>query len=126
MSSEQEKQAIIKSQAGMRFIAQTTIYNSGDFERMGRFISENYTQGALVTDPPERRLLDIKTAYKLNGRIRVKQLLAVSEYQVALVAETEKNSDFFYAEVQVEEDYPHLIQRYLFTRLKEAGTDPDR
>jgi len=117
---DKAQQAVIKSQAGMRFIAQQTIYNKGDFQRLRQFIEDSYAENILAVDPVDRRVLDLKTSYKLNGRLKVKQVIGTSEHQVVLVLEAEKNDDYLYAEMQVEDEYPHKITHFLFRKMLEA------
>lgn len=120
---DKEKLAVIKSQAGMRFIAQQTIYNSGDFKRLKDFINDSYSETALSVNPTDRRLLDLKTAFKLNGRLKIKQVVGTNEHQVVLVLEAEKSDGFFYTEMQVDEEYPHKITHFLFQKMQEVSEE---
>lgn len=118
--SDEDKNALIRSQAGMRFIAQMTLYNNKNLGRLKIFIEESYHEQALIVQPADFRLQEFKAIHKLNGRLKVKKVLAVSKHHVILALQTEKNEHLYYAELEVEEDYPHRIMRFMFTRLQEA------
>ena len=106
------RKAIAGSHAGMRFIAQMTFYNQGNFERLGVFIAKGYTPVVLMANPIKRRLLDFKTSYKLNGKLRVKEVEMAEKYHIHVILETEKNDQLLAMELKVEEDYPHRIIHY--------------
>lgn len=106
------------SQAGMRFIAQTHIYNSGNWGRLQQFIADSYHEERLQEQPTESRLQVFKTTQERVGRMKVKQVLAANEHHVLVVTQTEQGEPFFLVEVQVEEDYPHKITFYNHQPLK--------
>jgi hypothetical protein len=114
----QVKQQIIQSQAGLRFIAQMTFYNNGDFERLKSYIEQNYADLALMANPVERRLLDFKACRKLNGRLRVQAVIAAEKYHIALTMAAEKNDNTFRMELKVGEDYPHPVLYYDFRPIE--------
>ena len=116
-----DKVALRASQAGMRFIAQTHIYNSGNWERLEEFIRSSYQNEQLEEQPVESRLQVFKTTYEKIGRMKVKQVVAANEHHVIVITETEKMDGFFYIEVQVEEDYPHKITFYMHRPLQPVG-----
>ena len=120
----QDKLALRKSQAGMRFIAQMTIYNSGDEERLKRFLRESYHEEALMASSPAQRLEHLRSMQAEIGRVRVKQVGAANEYHVVVILEAEKTpGTFYYLEMQVEEDYPHRITRYMQVPLQLAADE---
>ena len=62
------------SKAGRRFIAQMRFYNAGDFERLRQFMHRGYDDIVLMSNPVERRLLDLKITRRLHGRLKVDRL----------------------------------------------------
>lgn len=116
---EQDKLALRKSQAGMRFIAQMTIYNSENTERLRQFITDSYHEAQLQAIDADTRLQNLLTTLAEIGKLRVKQVMAASEYQVIVIMEAQHSDGLFYCEVQVEDDYPHTITRYMFQQMKE-------
>lgn len=117
-----DKVALRASQAGMRFIAQMTIYNSGNWERLQQFIADSYHAGQLAQQPVESRLQMFKTTFERVGRMKVKQVIATNEHHAIVALEVEKASDLFYLEIKVEEDYPHHIIAYMHAPLKPTGS----
>ena len=113
-----DKIALRASQAGMRFIAQMTIYNRYNWERLEQFIRDSYHPDQLAQQDVASRLQVFKTTAEKIGRMKVKQVLATNEYHVIVIMETEKSDDFFYTEVKVEDDYPHHIIFYMHRPLQ--------
>ena len=113
-----DKIALRISQAGMRFIAQMTIYNSGDVERLSRFISESYHPDALANEPLDERLDDFGYQYETLGKVRVRQVIGTGKHHVLILLEAEKSENFFLNELKVEEDYPHHITEFNFTAVE--------
>lgn len=101
------------SQAGMRFLAQTHIFNSLNWERMEQYIADSYHEETLAEQDVEGRLQVFKTFYEKVGRVKVKQVVGTHEERVVVVVETEKGEPpFFLVDIIVEEDYPHKIIGY--------------
>jgi hypothetical protein len=117
-----DKVALRASQAGMRFIAQMTIYNSANWERLTRFIAESYHPAQLEEQPVESRLQMFQTTFERIGRMKVKQVIATNEHHVIIVLEVEKMPDLFYLETKVEEEYPHRIVAYMHAPLRPSGS----
>lgn len=107
------------SQAGMRFIAQMTIYNSGDFERLHTFISESYHPDLLLRESVEQRVAAFREQRERLGRVRVQQVIGTAKHHVIVLLESQHLDDYFLNDVTVEEDYPHLIQEYSFVVLEQ-------
>ncbi len=107
-----DKLALRVSQAGMRFIAQMTIYNSGDFDRLRQFIGESYAP-ALLGDAGVDAWLDSFRAQREEvGKLRVRQVIGTGKYHVIVLLEAEKGDDLILSEMKVDEEYPHLIVEY--------------
>ncbi|MEO8394281.1 MAG: hypothetical protein ABI700_14920 [Chloroflexota bacterium] len=104
-----DKLALRISQAGMRFIAQMTIYNSGDFERLRQYIEESYHPDVLVQESLEDRLAIFREQYATIGKVRIKQVVGSGKHHVIVVLGTEREDGYLINEMQVEEDYPHRI-----------------
>ena len=108
-----DKIALRASQAGMRFIAQTHIYNGSNWERMTQFITDSYSEALLEDQPIEGRLQMFKTTQEKIGRLKVKQVVGTHEERVVVVVETETGEHpYFLVDLAVEEDYPHKIIAY--------------
>ncbi|MGB1288853.1 MAG: hypothetical protein ACPG7F_20135 [Aggregatilineales bacterium] len=112
-NNQPDRLAMQQSQAGMRFIAQTSIYNTGNFERLRQFIADSYHDTQLAETSVEARLNALQQMQKEVGRIKVKQLLAVNEHYVIIALETEHGDNLIYTELKVEEDYPHKITLFM-------------
>ena len=114
-----DKIALRASQAGMRFIAQTHIYNSGNWERMTQFIKDSYSETMLEDQPADGRLQMFKTTQEKIGRLKVKQVVGTHEERVVVVVETETGEHpYFLVDLVVEEDYPHKIIAYTHQPLE--------
>ncbi|MEP7294126.1 MAG: hypothetical protein ABI835_20225 [Chloroflexota bacterium] len=110
-----DKLALRISQAGMRLIAQMTIYNSGDFERLQTYLVENYHPDLLAVEALDERIDDFRYQYETLGRVRVRQVIGTGKHHVMVLLEAERSDDYFLNELKVEEDYPHRISEYSFT-----------
>lgn len=93
----------------MRLIAQTSIYNKGDFARLRDYIRENYAPAALEDGSDEERLRFFHDLYRQIGRLRVKHVVSTEKHHVVVVMESERGDDFFVNDLECEEDYPHKI-----------------
>lgn len=96
----------------MRFIAQMTIYNSGDFRRLRAFIREGYHESALEAESLAERLAVFRQMYGAVGRVRVRQLIATDKHHVVLLVEAEKTEGLFLNDLEVHPEYPHQIMAY--------------
>jgi len=106
-----DKAMLIQSHAGVRLIALSTIYNKGDFERLGAYISEHFNEAALAIEAAESRLEDLRGQFEQAGKVRVRQLLAYDKYHVVVMHDTQTGV-MVLEDVQVEEDYPHKISAH--------------
>lgn len=118
----QDKLALRASQAGMRFIAQMTIYNSKRGERLRQFIADSYHADLLEQQPVEDRLQAFEAMYEQVGGVKVKQVLAAAAHHVIVVLEAQRAEGLFYTEIKVEEDYPHQITFYMHQPLTPIGS----
>lgn len=105
------KQQIGASKAGRRFIAQMRYYNEGDFRRLRGFMRSGYYDLALMENPLERRLLDLKAARRLHGRLKVAEVEAAEDYGIQLIMSGEKGARLRLL-MKVNESYPHQIIYY--------------
>ena len=120
--AEAAQNQLARSHAGMRLIAQMTLYNRGDFERLRTFVDESYTAGALEVMSAKDRLLDLKMTYRLAGKMRVRQVVAAGPHRVVAMVQGQKNNGMYLAQIAVEEDYPHKIVDYHHQLLGEMET----
>lgn len=108
-----DKVTLRASQAGMRFIAQTHIYNGGNWERLEQFISDSYSEAMLEDQPVSGRLSMFQTTHEKIGRLKVKQVVGTHKERVVVVVEVETGEHpYFLVDLVVEEDYPHKIIAY--------------
>lgn len=106
----------------MRLIAQMTLYNRGDFERLRTFLADSYTPGALEMMSAKDRLLDLKMTYRVAGKLRVRQVAATDKHRVIVMMQGQKNNSLYLAQMVVEEDYPHKVIDYHHQLLGEMET----
>ncbi len=99
---------LIPSNAGMRLIAQLTIYNKSDFSRLRDYITENYAPEALEFAAAKARLVEFKAIFRVSGKLRVDRVVAIDKHQALVVVEGERG-DFYMVQLTVSEDYPHKI-----------------
>ena len=107
-----DKLALRISQAGMRFIAQMTIYNSGDFERLHQFVDESYAEAALAEQPVDARIAEFQQRYATLGKLRVQQVIGTGKHHVLVLLRAQNDDEFYLNELKVDEEYPHLIIEY--------------
>lgn len=115
-----DPQALSKTAAGMRLIAQTTLYNAHNAQRFETFIASSYHPSLLEQQDTPARLQAFESLYAMLGRWKIKQTLATNKHHVIVVFSTEHTPDFYYCELEVEEDYPHRIIAYQFAQMQEA------
>ena len=96
----------------MRFIAQMTIYNSADFERLRVYIAESYHPDLLAQHSVDERIAELRDQYEWLGKVRVQQVIATDEHRVIVLLATQNVDGFFFNELDVEEDYPHRVIEY--------------
>lgn len=123
--SQTDKLALQQSQAGMRFIAQTSIYNQANWPRLAQFIRESYASALLEERSEAERLADFQAWQAQMGRLRVKQVLASNEHHVIVALEAERETTLYYLELQCEDDYPHRIVRFWLAPLKPLEGEDD-
>ncbi len=110
---------LVPSNAGMRLIAQLTIFNKGDFNRLRDYITENYDAQALEFVSAKARLVEFKAVYKMSGKMRVDRIIAVDKHQALVVVEGE-HGDFYMLQLTVSEDYPHKVLVCTFNKGADA------
>lgn len=98
-----------QSPAGMRFIAQMSIYNRGDFSRLRQYFSENYHSTLLDEQSPAARTALLKAQFRLVGRLRVRQVIVAEKYEVVVLVESERDERLFIMTMSIEEEYPHHV-----------------
>ena len=114
-----DKGALVTSSAGIRLIAQQTLYNKGDFERLRGYIAENYAESALESQPAADRLADLRVLSGQAGKLRVAQVVGASKHQVVVVMEAQQGDSYYLTQLAVEEDYPHKITLYSHQLLQD-------
>jgi hypothetical protein len=103
----------------MRFIAQMTIYNTGDFRRLRTFIRESYHDHALEAESIAERIAVFRQMHAALGRVRIRQLLATDPHHVIVLLETEKSDGLFMHDLAVDPEHPHKIIAYSHVPLEE-------
>jgi hypothetical protein len=107
-----DKTTLKRSNAGMRLIAQTTLYNQSDFERLRAYIADYYHSSAIEAQSEKDRLLELKMTYRVAGKLRVHQIVAADKHRVIVMLHAQNNNSLYLAEMSVEEDYPHKVTAY--------------
>jgi hypothetical protein len=116
-----DQRILAGSNAGMRLIAQTSIYNSGDFARLEQYFRDNYTAAQLDEEPAERRAQAWQIVHEQIGRLRVRQVLGVDKHHVVALMTCEQHPGLLYLnEVMVEEPYPHKVSLYVHQHIGAA------
>jgi hypothetical protein len=110
---------LVPSNAGMRLIAQLTIFNKGDFNRLRDYITENYAPEALEFASAKARLVEFKAVFRMSGKMRIDRVIAADKHQALVVVEGE-HGDFYMMQVTVSEDYPHKVLMSTFNKGAEA------
>ncbi len=120
------KTKIGASKAGRRFIAQMRYFNDGDFKKLRGFMRSGYYDLVLMENPVERRLLDLKAARRLHGRLKVAEVEAAEDYGIQLIMRGEKAGARLRLQMKVNESYPHQITYYSLEPIaggKNGGQD---
>jgi hypothetical protein len=107
-----DKLTLRTSQAGMRFIAQMTIYNSGDFERLRKYIDESYHPDLLTEQSVDARIAELREWHEAAGKIKVRQVIGTSKHHVIVLLDADLTDSYWLNDLTVEEDYPHRIIKY--------------
>lgn len=110
---------LIPSNAGMRLIAQTTLFNKGDFDRLCTYISDNYAEIALEAASVKARLAEFKALYRMAGKMRIDRVVAIDKHTALVILESERGG-FYMLQMVVSGDYPHKVLLCSFTKGAEA------
>jgi hypothetical protein len=122
--SDAAKKGLVPSNAGMRLIALLTIFNKGDFARLRQYVEDNYHPALLADVPARTQLAELKATYRLAGKLRVEQVVAVGKH-AALVLLASQRGGVYLTQMVVEEDYPHRITGLQVQALEGATPDDD-
>ncbi len=106
-----DQAALTASSAGIRLIAQLTLFNRGDFKRLRAFVADSYTPAALAAEILPARLAGLRARYASDGPLRVYQVIAADKLQVIALTQA-RSGALFYTELVVEDDYPHRITAF--------------
>ena len=118
------KQKIGASKAGRRLIAQMRYFNEGDFRRLRGFMRSGYYDLVLMENPVERRLLDLKAARRLHGRLKVAEVERAEDYAVQVIMTGERGGARLRLRLQVNESYPHQITHYSLEPVSGERANP--
>jgi NADH pyrophosphatase NudC (nudix superfamily) len=111
-----QQSTLAASNAGMRVIAQTTLYNKGDFARLRQFIEQNYDEAMLAEVGAGVRLAEFKASFRLAGRLKIEQVIGVDKHR-ALIAVSAERGGMYALQMIVAEPYPHKILAYILQPL---------
>lgn len=121
--SEVAKQHLIGNHAGIRLIAQLTLFNRGDFERLRTYLQDNYADEALSMISAKARLAELKAIYRVNGKMRIEQVVAAGEYEVIVALEAERGEAIYLAQMLVHEEYPHKVMFFDQGKMDKVETE---
>ena len=107
-----DKSALVSNSAGIRLVAQQTLLNRGDLDRVRDYIADNYTEAALEGQSAPDRLAALGTLIAEAGKLRVYQVLAIDKYKVVVLMQPQQGDGFYMTEMVVEEDYPHRVSSF--------------
>jgi len=122
--AETVAQYLAKSRAGMRYMAQMTFYNRGDFARLRQFIADSYTAEALQEIPLEDRLEEQEALYSALGKLRVEQVVGAGDHQIIVVVQAQHTGGFFFNQMVVTEDYPHAVMLFAHAPVEGEADEP--
>jgi hypothetical protein len=111
-----QQSGLVNSNAGMRVIAQTTLYNKADFARLRQYIEQNYDDEMLAEVGAGARLAEFKASFRLTGRLKIEQVIGVDKHR-ALVAVSAEHGGMYAMQMIVAEPYPHKILAYVLQPL---------
>lgn len=115
-ASQTQQNPLVTSNAGMRAIAQTSLYNKGDFARLRQFIEQNYDEEMLEEVGAGVRLAEMKATYRLAGRLKIEQVIGIDKHR-ALIAVSAEHGGMYAMQMIVAEPYPHKILAYVLQPL---------
>lgn len=113
-----DKTALKSSSAGMRFIAQITLQNGGDDARLREFFAASYSPSLLEQSPVDERVRGAADWREAAGKLRVFQVVATDKHRVIVLLQAQQGEALYYAEIAVEEDYPHRVTEFKFHVLQ--------
>jgi hypothetical protein len=116
-----DKQVLSRSHAGLRLIAQMTIYNSRDFTRLRSFLIDSYAPALFEVQSAPLRLSALRKQHAELGKLRVHQVIAADPHHVVAIVQAQNNA-LRVVDLQVEEAYPHRIIHY---EMNELMDEPD-
>ncbi len=119
--SDELRQKIGGSKAGRRFLAQMRYFNAGDFAKLRGFMRSGYYDLILMENPVERRLLDLKAARRLHGRLKVCAVELAEDYALQVIMTAEKGGRRLRLMLTVNESYPHQVTHYALQPLDDDG-----
>jgi hypothetical protein len=120
MSQTLNKELLKQSSAGIRMIAQMTIYNSGDFRRLRAFVAENYHETLLAEQPVAVWLAMLRTWRNTLGRLRVRQVIGTDTHQAIVLMESEKGQSLILHTLRVDTEYPHKVVEFTHVPLEQT------
>ncbi len=116
------KQHLVASHAGIRLIAQLTIFNKADFERLRTYLQDNYADELLEELPAKTRLAELKAIFRLYGKMRVEQVVAAGKHEVIVVLVSERDASVFLSQMAVQEDFPHKVTFFALGKMDKVET----
>ncbi len=108
---EINKDLLKKTAVGMRLIALMTLFNSANFPRLRTFMAESLLPALLDEHPASARVSVLKAQFRLVGKMRVHQVIAIDKYDAVVLMAQEKSEEFVILRLVVESEYPHRITR---------------
>lgn len=127
-ADDRDKQALTRSQAGMRLIALLSLLNridpaAPDTARLHQFIAESFHPDLLAQQDAAARTAALVTNRAQEGRSRILQVIGYDPHHVVVLSETERGEYWFLDDLTVGGEYPHTITGFDRVALVE-DTDP--
>jgi len=131
-ANDRDKQALIRSQAGMRLIALLKILNDIDVTavpphtaRLRQYIADSFHADLLRALDADARAAALLANRAAEGRTRILQVLGYDPHHVVVLSETERGAYYFLDDLTVEPDYPHRITGFDRVALVEDDDGAD-
>lgn len=131
-ADDRDKQALIRSQAGMRLIALLKILNDIDVTaapphtaRLRQYIADSFHTDLLLAVDADARTAALLANRAAEGRTRILQVLGYDPHHVVVLSETERGEYYFLDDLTVGADYPHPITGFDRVAMIEDDAESD-
>jgi hypothetical protein len=100
------------SQAAMRLVAQTMLYNKADQERLIQFLADAYAPDLLSEQSAIEKAAAFAAMRRILGKIRVQKWIVIEKHEIVARMESEQGTRFV-VELRCHDAYPHRIVYFM-------------